>query len=335
MVAVMVILLGAALPLLKTGLQGRRIRETSRQMNTYVELAKAMAAETGRPAGLILQVKSVEAGTLPENDLPYVSEVFLAQTPRPYAGDMVDERAAISGNTAAFSSASLPILVRPGDQIRFDYKGPMYNIDTVSWPVPCPFPPPAAPHTITFSGSPLPPGNVNLPFQILRQPEKSSSAPMELASEAVIDLSMSGFGRTSEYRFDNDRNVNVATVEIESVVIVFSPSGQMTRVIVNKYDIANNRPLVSTYTPTDTLHLLIGSIDGVLLDNIVNINSVGPDLVPNIKNPDNLWISIGHQTGRATTAENGWTEPPVGPVPAAFMAVVREFAQSGEAMGGR
>ena len=320
-VAVMVILLGAALPLLKIGLAGRRTREVSRQLGTYVELAKSATAETGREAGLILQVDA-----LPENGLPYVSQLYLAETPRPYAGDMVGARATIAGNTATFNaveSAQLTSLVHPGDQIRFDYRGILYNITAISN------------YTITFAGSPLPPNNVTLPYQIYRQPEKSSSAPMQLSTGAVIDLSMSGFGLAEESIFDKTTISSGVISEVESVAILFGPSGEMTRVLVNRIQTDTNAspatmtPITIPIIPTGTLHLLIGGIDGVLLDDIANVN-VGDDLETNIENPDNLWVSIGHQSGRATTAENGWTlgNP-------TSMPLARQFAQSSEAMGGR
>jgi len=329
-VAVMVILLGAALPLLKIGLAGRRTREVSRELGTYVELAKSATAETGRESGLILQVDA-----LPENGLPYVSQLFLAETPRPYAGDIVSARATImSANTARFNdvaslplltyvdSQSLPFLVRPGDRIKFDYRGILYNITAVN-----------ADYTIVFSGLPSPPVGVSLPYQIFRRPEKSSSAPMQLSTGAVIDLSMSGFGLAEENIFDKTTISGVIS-EVESVAILFGPSGEMTRVLVNRVQTDPNAsppkwPITIPIMPTDTLHLLIGGIDGVLLDDIANVN-VGDDLETNIENPDNLWVSIGHQSGRATTAENGWTQgSPLS------MPLARQFAQSSEAMGGR
>lgn len=348
-VAVMVILLGLGLPMLKTGLEGRKIREASRQLNTYVEMAKALAVETGRPAGLILDVETLPMEGLPEDGLPYVSQVFLAQTPPPYVGDMVTARATItSATTARFNdvpgsppytyndSASLTSLIQPGDRIRFDYRGVYYDITTVN-----------TNYTIVFSGSPSPPVGVSLPYQIYRQPEKSGSMPMEMAAGAVIDLSMSGFGlseaTTTLDPFDtvivDDPTTTTIpddeVTKVESVIIEFSPSGEMTRVLVNKVYIDKRAtpPTVTlstdSYMPTKTLHLLVGRLDGVLLDDVANVNT-GDDLKTNIENPESLWVSIGHQTGRVTTAENGWTIDDQ-----TSIAMAREFAQSGKAMGGQ
>ena len=378
-VAVMVILLGAALPLLKTGLAGRRTREVSRELGTYVELAKSASAETGREAGLILQVD-----TLPENGLRYVSQLFLAEIPRPYAGDMVGARAVvhpdpsqnrfeITFSASASLTTTLPTaLILGGEsfEIKFDYKGPTYqcqrdpdpsNLDFVVLLGSAP-PPPGfwnrgldgvwgtANGGATSNGDDDDNGIVNdlreagwpgsddiavgLPYQIFRRPQKSSSTPLQLSSGAVIDLSMSGFGLAEENIFDRTMNSGVIS-EVESVAILFGPSGEMTRVLVNRIQTDTNAspvtqtPITITNMPTDTLHLLIGGIDGVLLDDIANVN-VGDDLETNIENPDNLWVSIGHQAGRATTAENGWTQgSPLS------MPLARQFAQSSEAMGGR
>jgi len=358
-VAVMVILLGLGLPMVKTGLEGRRIREASRQLNTYVELAKSQAAETGRPAGLILDVETLPGNGLPEDYLPYVSQVFLAQTPPPYVGDMVTARVRVAYNSSAYvptmvstypriaaftDSGSFSSLLRPGDQIKFDYRGSLYTLyfdnTTSVWHFNL-YPSPQ-----TLANVPLPPTGVALPYQVFRQPEKSGSMPMEMAPGAVIDLSMSGFGLSDEFRFDNDiviGNPNTLVKEIQFVSIVFGPSGGVTRVLVNKYNHNTNQTEIDTHMPTATLHLLVGKIDGVLLDDIANVNTAD-DLETNIENSESLWVSIGHQAGRVTTAENGWTDPvpPLAPPPAltaaaaaALMATAREFAQSGKAMGGR
>jgi hypothetical protein len=100
-------------------------------------------------------------------------------------------------------------------------------------------------------------------------------------------------------------------------------------VTAKAFDHANNGALPpDTVIPTDTLHLLIGGIEGVWVDDLVNLNT-SDEITTNIENPDSIWVSIGHQTGRPTTAENGWTKG------TPSLAEAREFAQSGISMGGR
>jgi hypothetical protein len=69
------------------------------------------------------------------------------------------------------------------------------------------------------------------------------------------------------------------------------------------------------FSPTSTVHFLVG--------NLENIGTL------NLSDPNTLWVSIGHHSGRVTTAENGGT-------PSDYtLATAREFAQSGAGMGGR
>jgi type II secretory pathway pseudopilin PulG len=57
-IMILSILLGLTVPVMRFATEGRRIREAARQMQTAVTLAKGMAAETGQPAGLMLDVES-------------------------------------------------------------------------------------------------------------------------------------------------------------------------------------------------------------------------------------------------------------------------------------
>ena len=62
-------------------------------------------------------------------------------------------------------------------------------------------------------------------------------------------------------------------------------------------------------------------------------------LTRNIVDNANMWVTIGHRSGQVTTAPNGWSIPATDLVPANFfvdmMADAREFAQSGDAVGGQ
>ncbi len=71
-VAVMVILIGIALPVMKTGIEGRKLREAARQVNTGATLAKAMAAEKGTFAGLV-----IDPETLPEDPTEVVRQAIV------------------------------------------------------------------------------------------------------------------------------------------------------------------------------------------------------------------------------------------------------------------
>ena len=180
-------------------------------MNTYVDLAKAQAAETGRPAALILDVETLPFDGLPEDGLPYVSQVFLAQTPLPYVGDVTYAR--MFSNVQPPPNVADPLthrlwfdgysgalrsLVSVGDWIKLDHKGPTYQITHIGVPVSPPAIDPqlgilgeihirrtagTPPLTVPAASPAFPPTGsmMALPYQIYRQPEKSGSMPMELA----------------------------------------------------------------------------------------------------------------------------------------------------------
>lgn len=360
-VAVMVILMGLALPMMKTGIEGRRLREAARQVNTGVTLAKALSAETGRFSGLIIDTEA-----LPEDATRrFARRLYLAETPPPYGGDVVGATAAIVGSgQARFNadgfSTNLTNVVKVGDFVRFDYRNPVYivtNITTDTSTSPTTY-------VLSFSGSPWPITGTSQPYQFLRLPEKSSATPLELPNGAVIDMSYSGFGLfgpvwtastpcpvcyycrpttpngywyvaisagttgptdpawpttvgasvtdgTVTWRCVGPGpvvDVDPATPVVDPypVTVVFAPSGRVATLM------GLNAALASA--PTQTLHLLIGN-----LENLGDLN---------LADPSTLWVSIGHHTGRVTTAESGVSAS------SPTIQAAREFAQMAQGKGG-
>ena len=303
-VAVMVILMGIALPVMKTGIEGRKLREAARQVNVCVELAKSIAAETGLPSAVM-----IEPEFLPGVSEPFAVKMYLAETPLPYSGDVVNAKAYVFSNastaTVTFHNAnpavngaesvSIGMLgIEHGDLIRFDYKGPTYQL-VLTQPI-------AGPTAVlTLSGSPLPPTGI-YSYQIYRQPQKTGAAPLELPKGAVIDLSASGLG--------NDNDFNSAT-NTRPIRLMFAPNGRLMRITYAR----SATPLLPDFAPTSTVHLLVG--------NLENLGTL------NLSDPNTLWVSIGQHSGRVTTAENGGTPSDYS------LTTAREFAQSGAAMGGR
>jgi type II secretory pathway pseudopilin PulG len=303
-VAVMVIMMGIALPVMKTGIEGRKLREAARQVNVCVELAKGISAETGLPSAIL-----IEPEFLPGVSEPFAVKMYLAETPLPYSGDVVNAKAYVVSNsgtgTVTFGnvnpavnpaeSMSIATLgIEHGDLIRFDYKGPTYQLQLTQ-----PMTGPA--DVLGLSGSPLPPTGI-YSYQIFRQPQKSGAAPLELPKGAVIDLSASGLGVDNQFSYaTNSRPIR----------LVFAPSGRLMRITYARSAV----PLLPDFTPTFTVHLLVG-----------NLENLG---ILNLSDPTTLWVSIGQHSGRVTTAENGGT-------PSDYtLETAREFAQSGAAMGGR
>ena len=289
-VAVMVILMGIALPVMKTGIEGRKLREAARQVNVCVELAKGIAVETGLPSAIL-----IEPEFLPNLSEPFAVKMYLAETPLPYSGDMVNAKAIVNSGQVMFGidSSSVGMLgIESGDFIRFDYKGSYYTLGSAIGGVGV---------AIPFSGTPSVP-NGAYSYQIFRQPQKTGAAPLELPSGVVIDLSASGLGVDNEFSYAaNSRPIS----------LVFGDNGRLLRIRYAR----SVAPLLADFTPTSTVHFLIG-----------NLENLG---VLNLSDTSTLWVSVGHHSGRVTTAENGGT-------PSDYtLATAREFAQSGMGMGGR
>ncbi|MBM4000997.1 MAG: prepilin-type N-terminal cleavage/methylation domain-containing protein [Planctomycetes bacterium] len=154
-ISVSVLLLAVAVPLLRISVQGRKVREASRQLNALITRVKARAAELGRPVGLLLRRGDTAFAT----GSFYATQLFVAESPIPYAGDEATAFARIPAPTApgipvrmnpppaatftsplyvealhrpftarVQGSALLPSIVSVGDMIQFDFKGIVYEI---------------------------------------------------------------------------------------------------------------------------------------------------------------------------------------------------------------
>lgn len=363
-IAVMAILIGAALPLMRTSLEDRKVREASRQVNTLFSLAKAKAAETQLPVGVKIEERVLT----------------IMQTPPPYAGDVVaapclllDQLQYVPGTgwaggmsdgfaeTAQFSvgnCGSLNGLVKVGDFIRFDAKGPYYRITgkrintgtptgslyplpVVPSPVPADTPVGTVQLSFFLSDPTSPwtqPGAVPIAsaansfqttkFQIYRQPVKSSLRPLELPGNAIIDFANSGFGLTGHV--SNPANLNYLTT---GAMIIFSPTGE----VAGLTDTSGGRRIAP-----DVIHLLMGKAENSAVNSefgplaLSASNATSVTFSKNLSDTSNLWISINPQTGQVNTAANSWLLTPSGsPYFENSLAAAREFAQRQLVAGGR
>ncbi|MCO6456734.1 MAG: type II secretion system protein [Pirellulaceae bacterium] len=152
-VFILVILVAVTLPIVRPALQGRKIREAARQVNVYFATAQAMASEKGRPVGVWIERSTL--GDVDGDGLPDAAagiELFLAEIAPPYTGDLIgatgvpyDAAVAVDmippvdiNNSTTdgivehllldSSSLFLLTLVRPGDLIRFNNRGPLFVI---------------------------------------------------------------------------------------------------------------------------------------------------------------------------------------------------------------
>src|SRR5262245_48663681 len=89
-VSIMVLLLSAAVPLLREPLKSRRTREASREINAMITRVKARAAEIGRPVGLSIRRSG-------NDDRAFFSyQLGIVESPPPYGGDLNSSKAAIT-----------------------------------------------------------------------------------------------------------------------------------------------------------------------------------------------------------------------------------------------
>lgn len=299
-ITILTILVAVAIPVMRPALKDRKLREASRQLNTYISLAKAKAAETGRPHGIRVLVSPTVANT--------AYQVFVAETPIPFAGETLNETAKIYAGAAPAGYAGQAIitdsqsLVKTGDYIRFDFKGPKYYV-TASGGVQ---------NTLNFapaSGEPWPRLNIvdtsdnsgRLQFQVFRQPILSGTPPLQLPTGTVIDLQYSGVGYAG-----------TEMAGASEVTVMFAPGGGVSSVAGFNWAVPG------------TLHFLIGRVEqaGALETDPKKLNLV---------DGTTSWISIGHQTGTVTTSENYFE----GDVAAQTVRKAREIAQKKQTMGGR
>lgn len=335
-VTIAVLLVATAIPMMKPALQDSKLRESARQLNVYIQMARAQAIESGRTTAILINRNGPGANA--------AFQVYIAQTPLPYTGDTLTASAAITlPNRVNFDleSATLPALVMPGDVIKFDYKGRYYVINAVSNSGP-----PWVDVNVTLT-HPLPPSSSALRYQIFRRPKRSLKMPLQLTGNTVIDLEYSGIGRTSTF---NGAGTELggrefrasSTTDAEPVIIAFNSSG-----VVDHISYAGN-----TATPTGMIHLLLGRNDqvGVLtadappdapnpIAKSSTVTSAMFQYSQNVADLANVWITVNPNTGAVSSAENGWQATTLTPsTPVNFedsFLVAREFAQSAQSMGGR
>ena len=83
-----VLLMAVAIPVVRNGVQGRARREAARQVNTLLASARAEATGTGRPRGVWIERS--------RNDQNESFQLYIAETPPLYTGDLLTSRAFIT-----------------------------------------------------------------------------------------------------------------------------------------------------------------------------------------------------------------------------------------------
>ncbi|MEO2020271.1 MAG: type II secretion system protein [Pirellulaceae bacterium] len=314
--AVLAILLSVAIPVIRPALKDRKLRETSRLLNAYVAGVQARAAELGRPVGVIL----VRGSSTNARDKYQCTEIFTAEVPAPYAGDMVDSRARVttSGGNWTVSLAGNPFfntlvkapardatgsIVTAGDlfALRLDYKDPLFQCRCIG--------PGQAQILFTKNDLTRPPQQyVNsdgtskrpVPFQIYRTPARSSATPLQLPNGVAIDLSVSGMGFQGNH-FSPDFRPDSKLWQ-QSITIMFAANGNVDSVFIG------GQPLPQP----SKIYLLVGRVNQISAKGMLDPDATDPFKRPtqsdrnraNLPDPANTWFTINPKTGHIRNSAN-------------------------------
>ena len=333
---IMLMVTAAAIPVMMPALTNRRMREASRLTSSFISGARARAIETGRPAGVMLERF---------NGLPMAMQISYVEVPPPYAGDSLSSKVVFSAlNEIIFMGIVADLVnipnapnvpdnlwtgvIRIGDSIRLDYKGPLYTIfqagtQNTSGEVIT-----GAPSTTNqwrlqnSAGGPpfLPAAYANgVPFQIIRQPVRSSATPLQLPEGTVVDLMNSGVttGGVFPPAIVPPPMWSMMPPVPFNPVIMFSPNGSVASVTT----------AAAPFRPLGPIYLLLGR-----RDLMADVTPSGEDenLVdakPTNLHLSNFWVTVAHQTGQVSVSENAQNT--------GIVDVARTFAQTGQSAGGR
>jgi type II secretory pathway pseudopilin PulG len=316
-VAVLAILLAMSLTMVRPVMKDMKVREASRMLNAYLAGIQARAVELDRPVAAYIEVRREQSATGTPTNAAF--QVFHAESPPPYAGDMADARIIIPfpselnpneivlgvglarfdvtrGDTPDFefddplASGALMKLCEPGDLIQFGFKGPWYEIKEIAADPNNPFYVSVIKFNTLNHGNP-PPGTV--PYQIRRKPRKSLAAPLDLPAPMVVDVGVSGIGPNTAFY----QNQPVTTPHTVPLIISFSPQGGIDMVYVGRQNTTTGARTYDLVRPSSAVHLLVGWVD-----KMSDID--GDGAVDNLTDSGNRWVSIGNLTGRITTSKN-------------------------------
>lgn len=201
------------LPNISGSVNARRYRDVSRNVSAFIARCQSRAIGARAPRGVMLQPLSGNTAA--------AIDLYLADTPDPYAGETTDSVAAldytgfnyatgtavpISFDLATRDRLLMPNFCMDGDTIQFGGTGAKYkmlmtnpptlpfrvgmwfednqNPRNTAWPQP-----PA-----TGAGLPLPATGAGLPFRIWRQPTRGTGGALQIGKGVCIDLAASTMG---------------------------------------------------------------------------------------------------------------------------------------------
>jgi len=289
-VAIIGVLAVTVLPNIANTADDRRTRESVRMITSYIAKAQSRAIGRQEWAGFTM--------VPPNATSAFAIDLFLADMPAAYKGDDLAASVTASPPTAteqtlaftgAFVAGVVSGSVAAGDLIRFDGRGPWYEltanatafrlrtaatIDVLAgqnqyntpWPAPSP-----ATHT----------------FEILRQPTRSGF-PLTLGDGRCIDLFWSGHGPAVTYASNTFGSAAAGT----SATVMFDGSGRVRQLSLG----------TSRFAPSGPVMLLVGqSIRAG--QAFATLDPSDDSVGANWQYPDSFWIAIDPASGIAKSAE--------------------------------
>jgi len=325
-VAIMLLLVAAILPTVKYALDESKVREGSRQLNSYLAMAKTRAASTGRPCGVYFDTDQTTG---------ICSQLYMAEVPPSYMGDFTESHVIVTdssgvnwgrihaGTTTATSMAGPPwtlnfvpvgsaggllTLLNPGEffsiqigdsQIKWEgYRGnaqDFYLTGLKDSPTP-PLKYPATATSDYTDASGIFHPDPGYAYKIIRSPKRIGQ-PLALPRGTAIDSNYSGLGNTG------------TEFSKLPVTVLFAPDGH----VINT---------------SQTLHFLVGRPEKVINQPFA------PD--SNIVDNAALWVSVATLTGSVSTTENAANVALPRSTPAeqtAFLIDARKFASEQDVKG--
>jgi prepilin-type N-terminal cleavage/methylation domain-containing protein len=330
----------ATIPLLLPALDSRRIREAARMVSTHFASAQSEALATGRSVGVWIERLSSEPTA--------AMDLFLCEVPPPYAGDAISSTVTIKIDTngvayfvfnAVDATAVAPSFLRPGDQIRFGYRGAWYRLPGMTGQ-------PSAGRTIASNQvqtlqnvTYLDPQNntrtspIGYEFEpVDGSNDDTSVSPPKPRYRYLPPAAVSATGWTTPFQIYR-QPVKSASSPMQmpgGAVLDLAFSGLSTDTFQDELPTsptnlqtafpADKRPLIFTfgktgaldsiyimgqqYPLTDPIYFLIGKREKLPPQNYVNTDPIETQSDKhNFRDLENIWISINPKTGLVTTAE--------------------------------
>lgn len=208
-IAILVMLIGVTIPLMRSVSEGQQLTQATQQVELLVDSARTAAMANGSAGVIFLRSRN-------PGEWNRCYQVALAKAPPPYAGEVASARIAdaientdssseffgtwlisfVAGDVRPLMDPNLEPegwFIRPGDKIRFNYRGARHQIIHVGAP-PGFAPPPGSPADLSVVVKlkhPVP-FDPTTTFQFFRAPRQTTTPPTELPNGTFIDLSVTG-----------------------------------------------------------------------------------------------------------------------------------------------